>query len=104
MSWPGIHAATSLSWPAIGDCNCSQARLREFLEQHDGPHGDRIRGTVIVGSDVDLAIAVADHATAGTMGYDGSDHPVLVFAIVARGRLAAPRRWLARRISRAGLM
>ena len=35
------------------------------------------------------------------MGYDGSDHPVLVYAIVARARLGAARRWLGKRIRHA---
>ena len=97
LRWAGRGGCRAI----IGDFNCSKTRLREFLDQYDGPHGNRVRGAAIVGQGVDLAIVVGGRATARTMGYDGSDHPVLVYAIVARGRLAAARRWLGKRIRRA---
>ena len=96
LRWAGCGGCRAI----IGDINCSKTRLREFLNQYDGPHGNRVRGAVIVGEGVDLAIIVGGRATARTMGHDGSDHPVLVYAIVARGRLAAARRWLGKRIRR----
>lgn len=74
--------------PVIENINCSTTRLREFLGQYCGPHGDRVRRAVIVGEGVDLGIVVGGRATARTMGYDGSDRPALVYAIVARKRLA----------------
>lgn len=97
LTWAGRGGCRVI----LGDVNCSKARLREFLDRYDGPHGDRVRGAVIVGSGVDLAIVVGGRATARTVGYDGSDHPVMLYAIVARGRLAAARRWLGKRIRRA---
>lgn len=96
LAWAGRGGCRVI----IGDVNCSKERLRAFLDRYEGPHGDRVRGADIVGYGVDLAVIVGGRGVASKRGNEGSDHPVVVYAISARGRVAAARRWLRKRLHR----
>lgn len=96
LAWAGRGGCRAV----LGDVNCSKERLRAFLDHYEGPHADRVRGAHIVGHGVDLMLVVGGRGTASKGDNEGSDHPVVVYGIIARGRLAAARRWLKQRLRR----
>lgn len=85
----------------VGDMNTSKEQLRAFLDRYEGPHATRVRAAHIVGYGPDLMIVVRGHGTASKGPMENSDHPVVVFGVTARGKVAAIRRWLHRKARRA---
>lgn len=97
LAWAGRGGCRAI----VGDINVSKQQLLAFIDRYEGPHADRVRGAHIVGYGPDLMIVVGGRGTASKGPMENSDHPVVVFGITARGKVAAIRRWLNRRARRA---
>lgn len=101
LRWVARHGVRTV----VGDWNCSAERLeryvRDFAETQSRRRRRRLAKVALAGRGVDLAVAVDATVVATDLGRQRSDHPRVLYAVTARGRIRALRRWLRKRTRRA---